>query len=367
MKPMRPVPRGCEAGAFHGRYKVEPDDFVVDEVPAYEPVGDGTHVWLWLEKRGLSTLDVIDDLARKLQRHARSFGVAGLKDARSISRQWLSIEHVDERAVTGLVGGDGDSGYRVLRVSRHHNKLRLGHLRGNRFTIVLRGTGPDDAATARQNLAELARLGVPNYFGEQRFGKRGANLQKGLELLRGRGMQQAARRMPRRVFGLVLSAVQSEVFNRVVHKRLATLGAVQPGDLLQLHRNGAVFQSEQVDVEQTRADALELSPTGPMPGPEMMRPSGDVLELERRALEELELNEAAFSDLPFGLSRGERRALRMPLHNPEVRAVDAGVELRFTLPRGGYATSVLRELLVDTIWFGGADAPGGRRPFRRRR
>jgi len=347
MKPMRPVPRGCQAGFFHGLYKVEPEDFVVEEVPAYEPSGDGSHVWMWVEKRGLSTIDMLKEMGYQLGRHQKSFGIAGLKDAQSVSRQWVSMDLGDERECEDL-----ESDYfRVLDVARHNNKLRLGHLRGNRFVIVLRGTKDGDLEIAQQNLAELEQVGVPNYFGEQRFGKRGANLAKGLEILRG-DVMTAARRMPRRVFGLVLSAVQSEVFNRVIARRIDRIGTVLPGDLATLHKNGATFVVEDAAREQERADALELSPSGPMPGPDMMVPTGEPLDIELEALAELELDGTEFNDMPYGMASGERKPLRMPVHDASAQMVETGLELSFTLPKGGYATSVLRELLTDTIWFG---------------
>lgn len=344
---MRPVPRGCQAGFFHGLYKVKPEDFVVEELPAYEPSGDGSHVWMWIEKRGLSTIDMLRDMGDQLGRHQKSFGIAGLKDAKSVSRQWVSMDLGDERECDDL---ESDY-YRVLKVSRHNNKLRLGHLRGNRFQIILRGTKEGDLEIAQLNLAELERVGVPNYFGEQRFGKRGANLAKGLEILAGDTMA-SARRMPRRVFGLVMSAVQSEVFNRVIAARLDRIGTVLPGDLATQHHNGATFVVENLDEDQARADAMELSPSGPMPGPDMMVPSGEPLEIELQALRELGLSGEEFNDLPFGMASGERKPLRMPIHDAGARMVDNGLEVSFNLPKGGYATSVLRELLRDTIWFG---------------
>lgn len=349
-KPMRPVPRGCAGGFFPGRYKTRPEDFVVEEVPAYLPSGSGDHVWLWVEKRGLSTMDLLHELADRLDRDEREFGIAGLKDAQAVSRQWVSIERADLRACEGLAGED----FAVLACSRHGNKLRMGHLRGNRFVVTLRGAGAEDLPKAQQNLAELAARGVPNYFGEQRFGKRGANLQKGLDVLAGDARQFAAR-MPRRVFGLVLSAVQSEVFNRVVRARLATLDRFLPGDLAFLHKNGAVFAVEVLDREQARAAQFEISPTGPMPGPEMPQPSGEVAAIEAAAVAELGLDVGAFGRMPYRIARGERRPLRVPLSEPAAALVEAGLQLTFGLPRGSYATSVLRELLADTIWFGGGD------------
>ncbi|MBX3463785.1 MAG: tRNA pseudouridine(13) synthase TruD [Planctomycetes bacterium] len=345
---MRPVPRGTSAGFFAGRYKVAAEDFEVEEVPAYTPSGRGDHVWLWVEKRGLSTLDLLHALAGALDRDEREFGIAGLKDAQAVSRQWISLEHGDEARCAAAAG----ERFRVLRTSRHGNKLRMGHLRGNRFGVVLRGTAPEDLDKAQRALGELARLGVPNYFGEQRFGKRGANLQKGLEVLRGNARAFAAR-MPRRVFGLLISAVQSEVFNRVVAARREQVHRLLPGDLAFLHHNGAVFAVEDLSREQARADRFELSPSGPMPGPEMPEPMGEPLRLEREALAALDLGPEAFAGLPFRLGRGERRPLRVPVEEVAAAAVDGGLRLSFTLPRGAYATAVLRELLTETIWFGG--------------
>lgn len=346
-KPTRPVPRGGAAGFFRGRYKTVPEDFVVEEVPAYEPCGAGDHVWLWVEKRGLTTMDLLNELARCLRRDERSFGIAGLKDAQAISRQWVSLEHADLRTVEGLRG----ERFAVLRASRHGNKLRMGHLRGNRFVVTLRGTAPEDLGKAQQNLAELVQRGVPNYFGEQRFGKRGANLQKGLDVLRGNARGFAAK-MPRRVFGLVVSAVQSEVFNRVLIARRESLDVLLPGDLAFLHRNGAVFAVEDPAKELARLQAVEVSPSGPMPGPEMLQPEGEPAAIEARAMADVGVSVEAFAGLPFRLGRGERRPLRVPVTDASAAAVPEGLRLSFALPNGAYATSVLRELLDDTIWFG---------------
>jgi tRNA pseudouridine13 synthase len=351
LKPTRPVPRGGPAARFAGRYKVEPADFAVEEVPAYEPSGRGDHVWLWVEKEGLSTLDLLHELAAALGRDERELGIAGLKDAQAVSRQWVSIEHADVAACARLHG----ERFRVLRATAHGNKLRMGHLRGNRFVITLRGTPAGAVELARQNLADLERRGVPNWFGEQRFGKRGANLQKGLDVLRGNARAFAAR-MPRRVFGLVLSAVQSEVFNRVVIARLQTLGVLQPGDLAFRHDNGSVFAIDDAAAaarEQPRAEALEVSPSGPMPGPDMIDARGEPAHLEGEVLRALELSGDTFAKLPFRLCRGERRPLRVPVRGAAAEAAgEHAVRVQFELPRGAYATSVLRELLVDTIWFG---------------
>jgi tRNA pseudouridine13 synthase len=346
LKPTRPIPRGCAAGTFAGRYKVEPEDFVVDEQPAYEPCGEGEHVWLWVEKAGLSTLDLLDEIGGKLGLDPRAIGVAGLKDARAVSRQWVSVQGADAAQAGSLAG----EGWRVLQQTRHTNKLKMGHLRGNRFCITLRGTAAGDLEVAQQNLLEMQQKGVPNYFGEQRFGKRGANLEKGLAVLRG-GARAMARKMPRRVFGLVVSAVQSEIFNRVVMARLDSLGTLMPGDLAQLHRNMACFPIEDPATEQPRADVFELSPSGPMPGPKMPRPTGEPLAIEEEAMRQLDVTDEQFVGLPFGFGQGERRPLRIPVSEVAAESTEQGLLLRFDLPRGCFATTVLRELLTESAWF----------------
>ena len=348
IKPTRPVPRCNAAGLFHGRYKVEPEDFVVEEIPLYQLDGSGEHVYLHVEKRAVSTLHLLDDLSEQLRLDPRSIGVAGLKDAQAVSRQWVSVQGVTDEEAARLSGRS----WRVLEARRHGNKLKMGHLAGNRFELVLRDTAPGDLAKARAGLEQMTRLGVPNYFGEQRFGKRGANLEKGLQILSEEG-SRIGRRIPRRVFSLLVSAVQSEVFNRIVVRRLQGLGTLWHGDLAWIHRNGAVFVVEDPVREQKRADTLEISPSGPLPGPKMAMPLGDMRSLEAAVMAELGLTPQSFARVPFGLARGDRRPLRVPLWDASAEeAPGLGLRLRFGLPKGSYATAVLRELLVDTIWFG---------------
>ncbi|HLU39949.1 MAG TPA: tRNA pseudouridine(13) synthase TruD [Planctomycetota bacterium] len=337
---MLPAPR------VPGRYKVEPDDFVVIEEELYPPEGRGDHLWLRVRKRGLSTLQAVEALARALGRREREFGFAGMKDAFAVTEQWISIEHVPEETARAL----DLPGIEVVALARHGNKLRPGHLRGNRFEILLRGVDGGHLDALRTNLAELQRSGVPNYFGEQRFGKRGANLSKGLELLHG-DLRHAARRIPKKLLTLLLAAVQSEVFNRVLVRRLATMGTLLPGDVAVLHRNGAAFLVEDPAREQARCDAFELSPSGPMPGPKCLAARGEPGAIEAEVMAELGITGELFGRSPHGSNEGERRPLRMQLRDAEAAAEPQGVRLRFALPRGGYATSVLRELLVDPPWF----------------
>lgn len=349
LKPTRPVRHpGLPAPPVAGVHKAEAADFVVEEIPLYEPSGEGGHLWLWVEKTGIATMPAAEQLAAAFGVPVRQLGWAGLKDAMAVTRQWISVENGDPGRVSAL----DLEGIRVLDARRHGNKLKLGHLRGNRFEIVVRG---DETAAALEstaaNLDWLVAHGVPNWVGEQRFGKRGANLDKGLSILRG-NPRHTARRVPKRLLRLLISAVQSEVFNRVLAGRLESFDRVFAGDVAWLHRNGACFLVEDVGAEQPRCEAFEISPSGPLPGPKCLAPGGDQRELEAEALAALDLTPDVFGALPGGTNDGARRPLRVPLTDASVEAVDGGLRFCFALPQGSFATSVLRELLTEMPWFG---------------
>jgi len=215
-----------------------PERFIVEEIPAYTPSGEGTHTFLWIEKRGLTTFDAIARFAKAFAVPARDVGYAGLKDKQATTRQWLSVPGLDPERARAT---PGDDTARVLEAARHGNKLRLGHLRGNRFEVVLAGPATDEELAAlRTRFAELSARGVPNRYGEQRFGADAANAARGLALLRGERQERDKRK--RRLF---LSAVQSAVFNRALELR-ATRGALTDvllGDVLKKTETGGLFTS----------------------------------------------------------------------------------------------------------------------------
>ncbi len=170
----------CTASApLAGRYKRHPEDFAVDELPAYAPCGEGEHLFLRIAKRGISSHDAVARIARALGLTPAQIGVAGLKDAQGVTTQWLSVQGVDAQRVESLAERDIE----LLELARHRNKLRIGHLRGNRFRIRLREVAASDYESVRATLVELERRGVPNYFGEQRFGLRGDTWRIGRALL----------------------------------------------------------------------------------------------------------------------------------------------------------------------------------------
>jgi len=385
-----------------GLIKADYADFVVEEIPLYPADGTGTHTYFLLEKTGISTSQAVHDLARALNVRRHEIGFAGQKDSRAVTRQWMSIEHTPPERLTALA----IPRLRILETTRHGNKLRLGHLKGNAFTIRVRQTEPQRLAQLQDALARLVRVGVPNYFGTQRFGYRGdtwavgraivrRDLQGALDLILGRPTEhdvdatrrarelydrgeylQAARAWPalfhterralkalaqaggkhRRGFAAIdrtmrtfyVSAYQSHLFNQVVAARLPTgLGQLWPGDLAWLHASGAVFRVEDVALEQPRADAGDISPTGPLFGYRMTEPCGRPGELEAALLAGEGLSRDAFHAGPLRISGG-RRPLRF---RPEGAQVSLGadergpyLELRFVLPRGCYATALLREL-----------------------
>src|SRR5262245_15038907 len=172
----RPGERRREVGRGRGRgnggapvlsFTPSPDRFIVEELPAYPPTGEGGHTFLWIEKRGLTTFDAIARIAAALGVAARDIGYAGLKDKHATTRQWLSVPGLDPDRALALAQPD----IRVLAAARHPHKLRLGHLRGNLFEVVLTGVASDgDVAALRARFEDLCARGVPNRFGDQRFG-----------------------------------------------------------------------------------------------------------------------------------------------------------------------------------------------------
>lgn len=344
--------------------KTQPEDFVVEELPLYAPSGSGTHLWFWIEKRNLSTFDALRKLAQALKKRPADGGSAGLKDTKGVTRQWLTFEHVApdlERAASEGKLELGDQ-LRVLRVTRHANKLKRGHAGGNRFEILLRAEGPETSASLRAEaervLPELHRRGVPNYFGPQRFGRDGQNALLGRLLVRGEldayaeaaqaGGLRGPRARDKKLMNLFVNAFQAELFNAALARRMPEIDALWDGDLAFLHRNGAVFAVPQAADEQPRCAALEISPSGPLFGPKLLFPAGKQEAIERAVLAESGVTLEDFGRPEAGRQPGARRPLRVPLLDaPTVEAAPEGVRLAFALPAGSYATVVLREIVGD--------------------
>jgi tRNA pseudouridine13 synthase len=394
-------PRMLTAGlpGIGGRIKAQVDDFRVEEIPLYAPCGNGEHTYFEIEKRDIPTFRAINELARALGIKPQEFGYAGLKDARAVTRQTLSIAHVAPETLMGL----NLPHVQVLWAKAHTNKLRIGHLAGNRFVIRVRDVPESALDACRAILDILVQRGVPNYFGEQRFGHRRdthalgqaivrddaeaflhaflGNPQAGESpavhearrlyeagdlaaamrtwptefnderqalhaLMRGAGSRaawQAVRSVPKRMRTFFVSAYQSYLFNLVMDARLETLDRVQDGDVATKHDSGASFLVEDAGVEQPRAERFEISPSGPIYGYKLLFAEGDQGRLEREILagEGIELEQ--FKGVEGVKLKGARRSLRFPIQEAN-SWYDDGVMVQFSLPSGSYATNVMAEI-----------------------
>ena len=388
----------AEVPGTGGAIKGSPEDFLVEEIPAYQPSGQGEHCYALIEKRGIATLEALRRISKALGVQERDLGYAGMKDTVGVTRQMISIPRVAPEKVLSLQ----IPGMTVLSAVLHGNKLRLGHLKGNRFRIRVRDAAPGAVSHAEAALAILEQRGVPNRFGSQRYGVQGNSQQIGAAVLRrdfkaavdaligdpaavsderwrlaieayrrgelaeslalfpghfrverellGRLLQRADafekafNSVQPRLKRLYLSAFQSSLFDQVVEQRLDSLDQVTEGDIAFKHENGACFLVKDVAAEAARAAAFEISATGPMFGCTMMQAEGAQGELERGVLAAQELTLESFN-LSGGLRmEGERRPLRVPLTGGAVREEDGDLVLEFALPRGSYATSVMSEI-----------------------
>lgn len=314
-----------------------PEDFVVEEIPRVRPEGEGSHLWLWVEKRGANTDWVARELAKIAGCPHRDVGYAGLKDRHAITRQWFSVPASDD--TEQRFENIEVEGVSVLECQRHTRKLKRGTLDGNHFQLVIRQL-QGDAGQVGQRLEEIRTSGVPNYFGPQRFGRGGQNVQRGLELLQKRVRLQRNKR------SIYLSALRSFLFNHVLAERVGagTWNTMMEGDLAMLDGTRSIFPCEILDEEiEDRCKRLDIHPTGPMPGENGTQPTGSVAELEQEVLQGWpELMEVLVSQRV----QASRRALRLYPAELEWNIAGSDLELAFTLPPGAYATTVLREVVV---------------------
>ncbi len=387
-----------------GQLKAKPEDFVVEEIPLYLPAGEGQHIYVKIEKRGLSTYAAINQLARALNISRRAIGHAGLKDAQAVTRQTLSIDGSSPEAIEAL----DFPNIKILSFNRHHNKLKIGHLAGNRFIIRVRQVTEAVLPIAQTVLATLQETGVPNFFGLQRFGKRNNTHRLGETLLRkdragfvaeylgqpqpeeashvqtARGLVDESRwvealeKWPRnlsderrvlkaivladgdftKVFkalsnkklkSFFVSAYQSYLFNQLLAQRfdifepVEALNRLEKGDVAYIHGKGASFVVEAVAVEQARAEQFEISPSGPLFGLKTLLAQHEPGQREQAILAEQGLTLEDFR-VPGLKIRGARRPYRFKLKESRVWW-DEGLMVSFALPPGAYATRIMAEIM----------------------
>ena len=398
-----------------GVIRQRPEDFLVEELPLYPPTGAGEHVMLWVEKRRLTTTEAVQRVARAFRVRNQAVGFAGMKDKHAVTRQHLTVhkpgaEAGDEECLQRL----DHPPLKLLWAQRHANKLKRGHLRGNRFTILIRQAVPDALERARRILDRLTSAGVPNYLGEQRFGNRGNNhlvaaamLQarwrdaldlmlgedsldapwaeegrlaylrrdyvaalkvwdhrlrherQALDALRqGRDDRAAVLAIDPFQRSFFLSSFQGQVFNQVLARRLemGSFDRLLPGDLACFADSRSIFPVDEDSAQQDnapggRVTTLDVSPSGPMVGEGMPWAQGLPGEIEREALERTGVTQAQLASGEAGHAEGSRRPLRIRLqvHAVEEASDDRGPHLRvaFDLPRGSFATVVLREVMKN--------------------
>jgi tRNA pseudouridine13 synthase len=317
-----------------------PEDFQVDEQPLYLPCGSGEHLYLRITKRGLSTPDLVLRLSSRLGIKAQAIGVAGLKDARAVTTQLVSLQGVKLERVARLTPDDAIIGIEVLGF--HRNRLRKGHHAGNVFRLVVRDVERSAADTVPAVLRILVERGMPNYFGPQRQGRGGVNYEVGAQLLND-PIRRAKLSRSKRLW--YLHAYQAHFFNLVLARRIGTIDHVLLGDWAMKTDNGACFLVDDPLVEQPRADRFEISPTGPLFGSRAPWASGEPGELEREVAARLTTTAEALTQAAKECGmRGERRAMRVPLKDLTWSLEGSDLRLSFSLPPGAYATNLLREL-----------------------
>lgn len=330
-------PRAFGAPLGHGRLRAEPEDFVVEEDLGFAPAGAGSHVLLKVRKRNANTEWVARELARAVGCRPGDVGYAGLKDRYALTTQWFSVPR--PRAHNGLAefAEIRSDEFEVLEAHAHTKKLPRGALAGNRFIIRIRDLSASPAAL-EERLAMIARQGVPNYFGPQRFGRDGANLRK---------ISRDPNAIHPRERTYVLSAARSLIFNAVLAERI-TDGSwcqLEAGDVANLDGRGSVFAVDAIDESlQARLATLDIHASGPLWGRDALMSRGRIEALEQRV--GATYDDACALVIAAGM-RQERRALRLAVREPTWTFSAPDLVVSFWLTKGSFATTVLREL-VDT-------------------
>ena len=307
---------------------------MVEEDLGFAASGSGQHVLLKVRKCNANTQWVARELAKLCGCQPREIGYAGLKDRRAVAVQWYTVPR--SRVTLEAWREVSQPDFSVLEAEAHSRKLPRGALAGNRFTIRVRDVDSNAlAGSLTMRIADIARRGVPNYFGPQRFGREGANLSRITSGLR-------ALHPPER--GFVLSAARSLIFNALLAARVrdASWDHLEQGDIANLDGRGSVFPVDAIDTTLTaRCEGLEIHPTGPLWGRGAPTARGRIVELETRVAGELQQACSLVADA--GMDQ-ERRALRLAVRELTWESEPEAIVLRFRLTRGSFATTVLREI-----------------------
>jgi tRNA pseudouridine13 synthase len=328
-----------------GVLKAEAQDFIVEEVPLYEPDGLGEHIYVRLTREGWTTRDIHKSLARLFGLRAVDVGYAGLKDkqARVTQTFSLALRNSDEATVARRI--QETFPFQVQWVRRHRNKLKAGHLLGNRFCLSVVSPHKDALQRAEVITRTLAERGLPNFYGSQRFGTQGLNEQKGREALLGGGPRD------RWVRRFLLSAYQSALFNAWLEERMhqGWFEKLLTGDVAKKTDTGGLFDVEDTQAEAFRFQEGEITYTGPIYGAKMRWATGRPGDLEKKVLATRGVSVESLSRARLS---GSRRAARLFVEDLTIEGHPKGLFFTFSLPKGAYATTVMREFMKE-----GLDAP----------
>lgn len=350
-EPTSTLPPAHGPAMLSATFRASPEDFIVEEIDAFAPSGVGEHLLLTVEKRGMNTAWAAKRIAQWAGVAESAIGYAGLKDRHALTVQRFSV-WLPKKSAPALDALQDDD-LRVLAAHWHSRKLPRGALAGNRFVLTLREvTGDATAIDAR--LGAIATRGVPNAFGEQRFGRGGDNVEQALAMFAGRRMRREQR-------GILLSAARSQLFNQVLAARIVAGCWDRPldGEVWVLDGSNSVFGPESfTEVLAERLSRFDIHPGGPLWGRGELRSRDATLELERAALADAQSMRLREGLEAAGLKQ-ERRSLRLPVRELAWNWQGADVlQLRFALPAGSYATSVLAELGemcgAPAVWRGSA-------------
>ncbi|WP_083489747.1 tRNA pseudouridine(13) synthase TruD [Stenotrophomonas ginsengisoli] len=334
---MSDLPRAFGPAVMQAVLRSSAEDFQVTELPAFAPSGDGEHLLLTIEKRGQNTVQVAKWLAQWAGVGEMAVSYAGQKDRHALTVQRFSVH------LPGKDSPDPASfapeGVRVLEAARHNRKLQRGALTGNRFTLVLRQV-QGERAVIQTRLEQIAARGLPNWFGEQRFGHGGGNIGQALAMFAGRRVRRDQR-------SILLSAARSQLFNQVLAARVAAgnWDSALEGEVWQLNGSRSVFGPEEfTSALAERLAGFDIHPSAPLWGEGELRSSGAARELEEQALaDEVALRLRA--GLEKAELRQERRSLRLKPDGLSWQWLGEDVlQLRFALPPGCYATALVHEL-----------------------
>ncbi len=325
--------------ALRGMIKLAPEDFQVEEQLGFEPDGAGEHLWLFIEKTGITTFEAQRILARHFNMALRDTAFSGMKDRQGVTKQWFSL-HV-KKTSQNLIDEFKHPHLQILRSVANSRKLRRGSHRSNHFRIVVRGLS-GDMEQGKQRLRQIDEGGVPNYFGAQRFGNANDNASKAMNWFEGK-----IKLTDRNERSLLLSAARSFLFNAVLDERVKAgcWNTCVDGDVMALAGSASLFASSRALAAElsTRLAEFDIHPTGPLWGKGTLATSGDAARMEQRMVEK-------FSDLAAGLEKHglvqERRPLRLQVKSLQTQFIGTHLQLEFGLDRGTYATSVLRELIT---------------------